>query len=94
MISKKLEAIKLDSATGGYVQWLYMDMAVAPNSYAFGVSGAVALIYHRVCDAEDLITPEEILSALERRSMYDAHSKFERASLMDREDVRRTAVKR
>lgn len=91
------------------VQWLYLALAVMPDSHAFSVSDAAVLLYDRdsesVLGEEERAALEKVLGVLERWSilraaggvrfrMHDAHSSFARESLMDRGDVRRVALKR
>ncbi|CAB1096338.1 unnamed protein product [Ectocarpus sp. CCAP 1310/34] len=87
------------------VQRLYLSLAVLPDDQGIQVHDAALLLYDRDPTAEDEESVARVLDVLERWSvlrstwaykyyMHDVQSEFARASLMDRGDVRRHALRR
>ena len=92
------------------VQRLYLSLAVLPDGHPFTVTDAAVLLHGRSPDEKDITSVDiasagEVVETLERwavvlRSaegnyrMHDAHSSFARSHLLDRGDVRRSALER
>lgn len=87
-----------------HVQWLYLALSVMPDGYLFSLPDVAVLLFDRKSNTDDERVAAEIVTTLERWSvvrawgqryrMHDAHSKFSRGCLREREDVRRLAVRR
>eukprot|EP00903_Cladosiphon_okamuranus_P018859 g17347.t1 len=85
------------------VQRLYISLAMMPNGHPFTVKEAAVLLYDGIPSAEDQVSAGGVVGVLERWSivrstgnayrMHDAHSNFARENLLDRRNVRRSAVK-
>lgn len=87
------------------MQRLYLSIAaVFPDGFAFNVTHAAVLLYDRSPSDDDKASVQGVVDALERWSvlrseemgyrMHDAHSGFARENLMERGNVRQSAVRR